>query len=185
MDRRNVLKVLAALPLAPEAGLCQHSGHNQLPVDLALYKPRFFTSDEYQLLDALCETILPADTESGGAHDAGVAFYIDTKLLYSKEDVQTPWRSGLALVDQSSRAQFGRKFADVDNASRSQFVALLLSKEAAPESPVDHFAVRVKALTIEGYSVSEVGFQHFGYRGNTALNEFPGCNHPEHNSKTD
>lgn len=183
MDRRNILKVLVSLPLAAEGGFCQHSGHTEPPYDLASYRPRFFTSDEYRLLDTLCETILPADKESGGAHAAGVAFYLDTKLVYLDEALQKSWRSGLAALDHSSHGQFGRKFADLEAASRSQLLALLLAKEASPESPLEQFAVRVKAATIEGYCLSDVGFQHFGYRGNTALAEFPGCTHPEHKLK--
>lgn len=135
------------------------------------------------MLDTLCETILPADEESGGAHAAGVAFYLDTKLVYSGEALQKWWRSGLAALDDSSRDKFGRNFADLEASSRSQFLAQLLAKEASPESPLEEFAVRLKAATIEGYCLSDVGFQYFGYRGNTALAEFPGCTHPEHKSK--
>lgn len=183
MDRRNILKVLVSLPLAAEAGLCQHSGHKERPFRLASYVPRFFTADEYRLLDTLCETILPADKESGGAHDAGVAFYLDTKLVHSNEALQKDWRSDLAALEHSSHAQFGGKFVDLDAAARSQLMGQLLANETSPQNPLEQFAVRLKAATIQGYCLSEVGLQHFGYAGNTAIAEFPGCTHPEHKSK--
>src|SRR5579884_3630039 len=39
--------------------------------------PLFFSRDEFALLDALTELIIPSDDHSPGAHEAGVAAYID------------------------------------------------------------------------------------------------------------
>ena len=185
MDRRNVFRILAAVPLTVETGVCQHSGHQESVPGLTSYKPRFFTADEYRVLDALCETILPADQESGGAHDAGVAFYIDTKLFHSDEGLRNSWRRGLAAIDAVSHQQSGHKFIDLEAASRSQLVSMLLTNEASPASALDLFAVRLKTMTIEGFCFSDTGFQSFGYHGNTALTEFLGCTHPEHKARAD
>jgi len=76
-----------ATPLAAECGICQHHGAVQQRASTASYKPRVFTAREYQLLDLLCDAILPADAESGGAHDAGVAFYLDTVVFHSGQGV--------------------------------------------------------------------------------------------------
>ena len=38
---------------------------------------KFFTPDEFKLVDELTETIIPADAKSGGARAAKVADYID------------------------------------------------------------------------------------------------------------
>ena len=56
--------------------------------------PRFFTPDEYRMLDALCGIILPADEEGGGAVEAGVARYIDTVVFYSDTPAKQVWRTG-------------------------------------------------------------------------------------------
>jgi gluconate 2-dehydrogenase gamma chain len=182
MDRRDLIKVLVATPLAADIGLCQHSGHSGHTPDIKVYSPRFFTTDEYHLIDILCETILPADAEVGGAHDAGVAYYIDTNILHSDKRVQEFWRRGLADIDQMSRDQFRRKVTDLDSPARVQLIARLLGNERSPESTLEQFAVRLKRSTIEGYCLSEVGRKYFGYNGNTAVSEFPGCTHPEHKS---
>jgi hypothetical protein len=55
--------------------------------------------------------------------------------------------------------------------------------EKDPSTELERFFPILKQLTVEAYSLSDVGMtQHFGYRGNTAIQEFPGCTHPEHQS---
>jgi gluconate 2-dehydrogenase gamma chain len=193
MDRRDALKVLIATPLAAGKGSAAHGRHAPSAAThaaahagaahagaAAAYKPRFFTADEYALLDALCETIIPADAEGGGAHDAGVAFYIDTRILHSEESRQEFWRGGLAELNQRNRRETGEKFADLNEAARYKLLAALLENERSPRTALERFAVQVKALTIEAYAASEVGMGYFNYQGNTALDEFPGCTHPDH-----
>jgi hypothetical protein len=64
---------------------------------------------------------------------------------------------------------------------QEQLIATLAREEAAPTKEAAHFFVAMKHMTIEGYALSDVGMkQHFGYRGNTSIQEFPGCTHPEH-----
>jgi len=183
MDRRYLVKVLVAAPLAAETGICQHSAHGDgKPDDPQSYEPRFFTKDEYLLIDALADTILPADTETGGAHDAGVALFIDTSTLHAEVSVQDSWRAVLGAVDQASHDRFSRKFTDLDAPGRSQFMSALLANERSPQTTLEQFAVRLKAITIEAYSMSEVGMKYFGYRGNSGVAEFSGCTHADHKS---
>ena len=71
MERRTILK-LAAAGILPGA-----SGLVQLGCESGDYRPEFFSTAEIDLLDALSETILPADDHSPGARAAKVARYID------------------------------------------------------------------------------------------------------------
>src|SRR5882762_2462393 len=41
------------------------------------YKPKFFSADQYKTLKDLCETIFPADSDAGGAIEAGAPQFID------------------------------------------------------------------------------------------------------------
>jgi hypothetical protein len=77
MERRELFRVLAATTVTSASAQHAHSTRKSKAVD---YKPRFFSTAEYEALDGLCETIIPADEESGGAHEAGVSMYIDTLL---------------------------------------------------------------------------------------------------------
>ena len=48
------------------------------------YTPKFFDAQQYETLQLLCETIFPADADSGGAIEAGAPEFID--LLTSEND---------------------------------------------------------------------------------------------------
>jgi hypothetical protein len=66
-DRRDALKILTASVLAgPPLLTAAQTG-----------KPLYFTKDEFALLDRLTEIIIPRDAHSPGAHEAGVAAFID------------------------------------------------------------------------------------------------------------
>jgi len=53
--------------------------------------------------------------------------------------------------------------------------------ETNPSTELELFFRLLKRLAVEAYSVSEVGLtRYFGYTGNTAIKEFLGCKHPEH-----
>ena len=66
---------------------------------------RFFTPAQHTLVEELSETIIPADSHSGGAKAAKVADYIEQVLRETTDDNQKLlWREGLHLVDLMSRA---------------------------------------------------------------------------------
>src|SRR5207237_1296467 len=65
---------------------------------------RFFTPAQHALVEELSETIIPADSHSGGAKAAKVADYIEQFLSETDDDNQKAlWREGLRLVDLMSR----------------------------------------------------------------------------------
>jgi hypothetical protein len=122
----------------------------------APYEPRFFTKSEYDALDRICETIIPKDEEGGGANEAGVAEYIDTYILHAPDsEIKQLFREGLAKL-----------------------TAVPLDRLVEQEN--DPFFARLKALTIEAFFNSKVGYEYVGYKGNAGRLTFPGCTHPEH-----
>src|SRR5689334_11027891 len=48
------------------------------------YTPKFFNPQQYKTLQVLCEAILPADADAGGAMEAGAPEFID--LLTSENE---------------------------------------------------------------------------------------------------
>ena len=61
---------------------------------------RFFTPAQHTLVEELSETIIPADSHSGGAKAAKVADYIEQVLRETTDDNQKQlWREGLHLID--------------------------------------------------------------------------------------
>jgi gluconate 2-dehydrogenase gamma chain len=177
MERRELFRILAATTVTSASAQHAHDATKSKPAD---YKPRFFSAAEYESLDYLCETIIPADEESGGARDAGVPLYIDTIAHYADSRTQESWRSGLASVDQFTRDRFQRRFAELSNGEREQIVAALIENERSPKTEAERLAVRLKAAVIEAWSVSDAGMKYFRYKGNGATLTFPGCTHSAH-----
>jgi hypothetical protein len=180
MERRELFKVLGAALVVPCDGVAQHD-HRISSAEIENYKPRFFSGEQYRAIDALTEVIIPTDEQSPGAHAAGVRLYIDTVLLYADPETQQRWRRGLASVDQWATARFGRAMVECTAVETDQVVAAMARNEKNPSSEMDRFFTTLKQMTVEAYALSDVGMtQHFGYKGNTAIREFPGCTHPEH-----
>jgi len=180
LDRRELFRVLGAGLAARQASAQHHQPGSASPLDTASYQPRFFSPRQYQTVDRLCELIIPADDMGPGAHQAGVPFYIDTVLHYTAAD-QPSWLQGLADVERAAAARFGRIFLECTATEQDQLIAIMATNEGTPETDLEKFFVRLKALTIEAYCFSEPARRdYFGYRGDTILAEFPGCTHPEH-----
>lgn len=137
---------------------------------------KFFSKDEFAMVDELTEIIIPADDHSPGARDAQVAPYIDSVLSQTwDERVKKTWRDGLASIEALSREMHQRPFME---SSRDQRVALLerlARNEAKPETAAEHFFAELKGWTAHAYYTSKIGIhQEMEYKGNVYLEEFAG-----------
>ena len=175
MERRTVLKLIAGGVLPGSTGLVQIGcGTNG-------YRPEFFSGSEFAMLDALTEVVLPADDHSPGASAAKVAVYIDVMVADGGTQSRQDWRSGLDAVSELTRNRFARNFVDCGPAEQDEIVAEMAGNEESPQSAADRFFIELKRMTIDGYYTSRVGIlDELGYRGNTAIDEFPGCTHEDH-----
>jgi gluconate 2-dehydrogenase gamma chain len=59
------------------------------------YAPKFFSPKDYKTLQTLCQVIIPADGEAGGAMDAGVPEFID---LFTSENPKYQLKLGGGLM---------------------------------------------------------------------------------------
>jgi gluconate 2-dehydrogenase gamma chain len=73
---------------------------------------RWFTPAEAQTVDAICVQLIPADQDPG-AKQAGVVNYIDLQLSKRFKKHQAVYRRGIAEVDTTSRAKFGKRFVEL------------------------------------------------------------------------
>jgi hypothetical protein len=142
MERRELLAILGAAAVAAPAR-----------VDIANYRPRFFTKEEYELVDRLTDLLIPSDG-TPGAREAGVKYFLDTVLFRGDEAIRRQWREGLAAIGASP----GENDAEImDRFSRQPFFRAF------------------KMLTVDAFAMSAAGQEFFGYKGNTAIDEFSGC----------
>src|SRR3954462_3106887 len=106
VNRRELLKWLSATALGAPLAL-------PAPDPTA---PLYFSRDEYQLLDTLTELIIPADNHSPGAHEAGVAKFIDKSVAEAfLPEEKSSWRKGLAGVNALANSMHKRPFLQLDN----------------------------------------------------------------------
>ncbi|MBI3695164.1 MAG: gluconate 2-dehydrogenase subunit 3 family protein [Acidobacteria bacterium] len=180
MERRTALKLIAAGVIAERLeGAHQHLV--QIAQAPAAYKLQFFSQAQNELLDKLSDLIIPADDHSPGAHEAKVSLFTDLMVANSQKDAQQQWGSGLKAVEAEAQRRFQKPFLKLSAAEQDQIMAAMAANEGKPSTELERFFARLKSMTIDGYYTSEIGIhKDLQYKGNTALAEFPGCTHPEH-----
>jgi len=166
-------------------GVCAASAPAVFAVpDFAGHQPRALTRAEYELLDALAETLLPKDETGPGAHDAHVAYYIDVVLKHGTAAKAQSWRNGLAGVEALAQTRFEHSFTACSGTQREELMAELAKSESAPQTELDRFFVEFKKTAIDAFYASTlIQREHLGYQGNIAVLEFAGCTHPHFEHK--
>jgi glucoside 3-dehydrogenase (cytochrome c) hitch-hiker subunit len=170
VKRREMIKLTAgAVAAAPLV-------KTQAPAAPQAAAPRFFTPEEFALLDELTELIIPTDDHSPGARAAEVAAYIDARLAESFEDEpRQTWRAGLKLIDEISGEMHRQPFMRATPAQRVALLTRISRNEAKPEKPEERFFGELKARTARAYYTSRIGIRvEMEYKGNTYLKEYVG-----------
>jgi len=175
VGRREMMKLAAGAIIAP--ALPQTGPKNRRPPTKAQTNAhRFFTPDEFAMVDELSELIIPTDEHSPGARAAKVAEYIDGRLADSfGDEPKLQWREGLKLVEQISVEMNGRPFMQASQDQRVAVLTRMARKESSPESPEEKFFVELKSRVAHAYYTSKIGIHdELEYKGNTYLREFAG-----------
>jgi gluconate 2-dehydrogenase gamma chain len=158
-------------PPEPKAAQTKSAGH-------------FFTPSEHRLVEELSETIIPADSHSGGAKAAKVADFIDQFVRERLDDTHKAlWREGLPLIESMSQHYNGKSFVDASSEERIAILTILSTNGPNDEDETTLPEVRLyhelKRLTVMGYYTSKIGIHdELEYKGNRILMEFVGCDDP-------
>jgi hypothetical protein len=165
LKRRDLIKILGAAAFTTL----------QLPAGEP-GAPLFFSKEEFALLDALTELIIPADQHSPGAHEAGVAVYIDRMVAEAfLPDDKTSWRQGLASVNALSQKKHGAPFLKTSQGQQVKILKQLAVAEQSPKSEPEKFFTQLKQTTAFAYYSSSIGIhQDMNYKGNVILDKFVG-----------
>ena len=186
VTRRDALKTLAVgigaaavMPLMP-AGIAE-AARQAVAARKHGAPLTFFTPAQHRTVDVLAELIIPADDRSPGAHEAGVADYIDYVLGQSPPEDGAAWTAGLAALDQASTRDYGKRFAELSAEQQTAMLTAAAKNEFSPATPLEHFFRDAKSHTIFAYYTTDIGIhRELKYKGNQYLAEFVGCDHPEH-----
>jgi hypothetical protein len=186
-SRRTLLKQLATAASAAFPILGQNpppeNHHSSSPVtkqEATAYRYTYFDPEDIRTLDALTETIIPADEHSPGAHEAGVCEYLDVILADASPETKKLWRQGIQVANELAENSFERSFADCSREEQIAIVSELAGSEDPQGSMEERFFHALKRATIDGYYTSKIGIhQDLEYQGNEAMHDFPGCPHAE------
>jgi hypothetical protein len=137
----------------------------------------FFTPAQHAMVEELSETIIPADSHSGGAKAAKVADTIDQYLRETYDDSERSlWREGLRLVDSMSQHYNGKTFVEAQPEERIAVLSVLSENSHMNDLPEVKFFNTLKASTVECYYTSKIGIHdELQYKGNRILKEYVGC----------
>lgn len=142
------------------------------------YTPKFFDAHGYKTLQTLCGAIFPADSDSGGAVEAGAPEFIDLLTSENKE-YQTILGGGVMWLDGACVDRYGKVYLDCAPEQQKEILDKIAFRKNALADPslsqgVAFFSF-LRNMTADGFFTSEIGIKYLGYVGNTFLKEFPGC----------
>ena len=188
VSRRAILKslsmgavggsVLRAIPL--EAAEYAHNIIQAEKADAGAggYTPKFFTPPQYKTLQALCETIFPADADSGGAIEAGAPEFIDL-ITSENPDYQRSLGGGLIWLDSTCIDRYGSPYLGCTPTQQKEILDLIAyRKNAVTDTSLSHgvqFFSHLRSLASDGFFTSKIGIIYLGYVGNSYSMEFQGC----------
>jgi hypothetical protein len=157
--------------------------HNMIEAEKAdnkagSYLPKYFEPHAYKTLQALCETILPADQDSGGAIEAGAPEFIDL-VTSENASYKSMLGDGLKWLDSTCASRNGKAYLDCVPRQQKEILDLIAYRKNAAQDEglrqgVEFFSL-LRNLTSDGFFTSKIGIKYLGYKGNTFLPEFPGC----------
>jgi gluconate 2-dehydrogenase gamma chain len=176
-----------------------HSQSSPSHVGSDSYKPLFFSSQHYRMLEKLADMIIPED-DTPGAKQAGVAEFIDfmvanrvpvsgSRDIRSTDDaiaaggeLQNRFIAGLDWMNARSHSEFGHEFMDSTPEQQNSLLEELAYK--AKFKPTTEggraFFQMMRDYTVVGYYTTKIGLQSIGYPGLRAVwPKMPGCSHPD------
>ncbi len=188
VSRRSLLKsltmgamvgsVLRVIPLQA----AEHA-HHMIDAEKAdsktgAYAPKFFDAHQYKTLQSLCESIFPADADSGGAIEAGAPEFIDL-LTSENPEYQAKIGGLLRWLDATSTTRFSKAYLESTANQQKELLDIVSYRKSAAQDeslkePVANFSF-LRNLAADGFFTSKIGIKYLGYKGNTYLIDFPGC----------
>ncbi|MGA3186783.1 MAG: gluconate 2-dehydrogenase subunit 3 family protein [Bryobacteraceae bacterium] len=189
LNRREILDVAmraAALPGGAEFFAAwlrasddhQHPNAPPEPPLLRDYQPKFFSPEDFKVVQAFTEILIPTD-DTPGAREAHCAHYIDY-LLHAADGVapemQKQWREAMAALKEAG-------FHAADASGRAALMEQISRPERDRSATHPAFAAYrlIKQQNTFAFYTSRAGMiEALDYKGNSYNTTFPACDHPQH-----
>ncbi len=163
MLRRDFVRAVVSVGLAPQALLAQQAGQPQLPLPapvpwptglnpqtpiphtqvaevVAESQPAFFSSAQMATLTRLSDVLMPAVGNKPGALKAGTPMFLDFFIGKSNTTVRKMYTSGLDWLNAESLRRFKSPFAKLDNAKADDLLKPWLRTWMSDHPPVEAHA---------------------------------------------
>lgn len=188
ISRRSILKsltmgaaatsVLRVIPLQAAEHAHRIISAEKKAAPAGTYTPKFFDAHSYKTLQTLCQAVFPADSDSGGAIEAGAPEFIDL-LTSENKDYQVVLGGGIMWLDGACIDRYGKVYLDSTPEQQKEILDKIAYRKSAVADPslsqgIGFFSF-LRNMTADGFFTSEIGIKYLGYIGNTFLKEFPGC----------
>jgi hypothetical protein len=188
LSRRDILKSLAYGAAATSVlrvipAQAAEYAHHMIAAEKAAapaktYAAKFFSPHDYKTLQTLCQTIIPADADSGGAIEAGAPEFIDL-LTSENRDYQRILGGGLLWLDSACSDRYDKVYLGCSPEQQKEMLDQIAYKKNAIANPALNTGVEffsfLRNMTADGFFTSEIGIKYLGYMGSAFLKEFPGC----------
>ncbi|MBM3804169.1 MAG: gluconate 2-dehydrogenase subunit 3 family protein [Acidimicrobiia bacterium] len=164
------------------------------------YAPKLFNDHEFKTLGRLAELIIPADTVSGSARDAGAPEFIDL-LASQNEDLAAVFTGGLSWLDAEMRTRYSVSFVGATAEQQTAMLDSLVEAEQTKRAraalgqtyeasehyrdfrsygtygapglgPGVAFFGWMRKMAVDAFYTSEIGIKDVDFRGNATLSEF-------------
>ncbi len=205
LNRRELIRGLAlaltsAGVLDLEAAQHVHTETNAEKDAKGGYTVKAFEPHEYKTIARLAELIVPADTVSGSAVDAGAPEFIDT-LASQNQQLADIFHGGLAWLDAEMRKRHRRTFVEASAAQQTAMLDLLVAAEkveaarrreelvyrrsadyrefsgytvrrAGELGPGVQFFDWMRKIAVDAFYTSPIGVKDLDFRGNGAYSKY-------------
>jgi gluconate 2-dehydrogenase gamma chain len=181
----------------------EHPEATAKPISPFSYRPMFFSSEQFRLIEHVAEMIIPED-DTPGAKQAGVAEFIDFMVanrvpvtgsrdvrntddaIEMGSEAQAAFLLGIGWINAHCQSEFGHTFMECTPEQQNSLLEELAYKDKfKPTTEVGRdFFRMVRDYTVVGYYTTKIGLESLGYPGlRTTWPSMPGCPHrddPEH-----
>lgn len=128
----------------------------------------YFNEAEMTMIAVLCDLILPADSVSGSATDAGVPEFIE----FISKDIpkhQLPLRGGMMWLNSRANSKYELEFIACTDAQQKSLLDEIAFpvEEGIEPGPGHKFFSLIRNLVLTGYYTTKMGVKSLGYKGNT------------------
>lgn len=138
-------------------------------LDEELKAEEFFSAHEVSTIAILCDLILPANDQFGGATDAGVPEFIEF-IVKDIPKHQMPIRGGLMWLDNFANNEYNIEFKACSPDQQKAILDTIAFP--IPDLPMKkqvqgvRFLSLMRDLTLTGYYTTKMGIDDLGYKGN-------------------